>query len=60
VDSFSGLILSELGRPPEVGDRIHWNGLSFEVSRLHGRGVREAIVSLDREGGDATRSDPAE
>ncbi len=56
VDSVSGLILSELGRPPQVGDRIHWNGLSFEVSSLHGRGVREAIVSPDREDGDATGS----
>jgi CBS domain containing-hemolysin-like protein len=55
VDSVSGLILSELGRPPQAGDRIHWSGLSFEVSSLHGRGVREAIVGPDdREGGEST------
>jgi CBS domain containing-hemolysin-like protein len=55
VDSVSGLILSGLGRPPQVGDRIHWSGLSFEVSSLHGHGVREAIVGPDnREGGEST------
>ncbi|MBK5964837.1 hypothetical protein CCR95_12285 [Thiocystis minor] len=48
VDSVSGLILSELGRPPLVGDRIHWNDLSFKVSSLYGRGVRQAVVTLDR------------
>jgi CBS domain containing-hemolysin-like protein len=48
VDSVSGLILSELGRPPLVGDRIRWNDLSFKVSSLHGRGVRQAVVTRDR------------
>lgn len=46
VDTLSGLILSELGRPPEIGDRVDWNGLAIEVSGLHGRGVRLAVVSL--------------
>ncbi len=46
LDSVSGLILSELGRPPLVGDRVDWEGLSFEVSRLYGRGVRQAVVTL--------------
>ncbi len=47
VDSVSGLILSELGRPPRVGDRIRWSGLILEVGSLHGRGVRQASVRLD-------------
>jgi CBS domain containing-hemolysin-like protein len=46
VDSVSGLILSELGRPPRLGDQVQWNGLSFEVVSLHGRGVRQAVVSF--------------
>ena len=50
VDSVSGLILSELGRPALVGDRIHWNGLSFEVSSLYGRGVRQAMVTREPSG----------
>lgn len=46
VDSLSGLVLSELGRPAEIGDRIRWGGLDIEVSSLHGRGVRQAMVTL--------------
>jgi CBS domain containing-hemolysin-like protein len=46
VDTVSGLILDELGRPPEVGDAIDWSGLRFQVSRLHGHGVASAIVSV--------------
>jgi len=46
IDSVSGLILSELGRPPRLGDVVQWSGLRFEVFSLHGRGVRQAVVSL--------------
>jgi CBS domain containing-hemolysin-like protein len=46
LDSVSGLILCELGRPPRLGDQVQWNGLNFEVIRLHGRGVSQAVVSL--------------
>lgn len=49
VDTVSGLILSELGRPPRLGDRVQWNGLNFEVVSLHGHGVRRAVVSLINE-----------
>jgi CBS domain containing-hemolysin-like protein len=45
VDTVSGLILDELGRPPEVGDTVDWCGLAFEVARLHGLGVASAIVA---------------
>jgi CBS domain containing-hemolysin-like protein len=53
VDSVSGLILSELGRPPRLGDQVQWSGLSFEVVSLHGRGVRQAVVSLIDDHGPA-------
>lgn len=45
VDTVSGLILSELGRPPRLRDRVYWSGLEFEVVGLIGRGVRQAIVT---------------
>lgn len=45
VDTVSGLILSALGRPPMKGDRVHWNGLRFDVASVHGRGVLQALVS---------------
>lgn len=47
IDTVSGLILSELGRPPMLGDSIRWNGLHFEVSGLYGRGVRQATLTLE-------------
>jgi len=46
VHSVSGLILSELGRPPRLGDQVQWNGINFEVISLHGHGVRQAVVSI--------------
>ena len=61
VDSVSGLILSELGRPPRLGDRVRWNGLNFEVISLHGHGVRQAVVSLidDESAGGSVDSEKA-
>jgi len=50
VDTVSGLILSELGRPPLEGDRVHWSGLRFDVSSVRGRGVLQALVSPDPSG----------
>ncbi len=46
VDTVSGLILSELGRPPQVGDQVQWSGLNFDVISLHGRGVGQAVLSV--------------
>ncbi|MBK1617305.1 hypothetical protein CKO42_02320 [Lamprobacter modestohalophilus] len=46
VETVSGLILSELGRPPRKGDRIQWQDLVFEVTRLHGHGVQQARLTL--------------
>ena len=53
VDTVSGLILSELGRPPRVGDRVRWSGLDFDVTGLIGRGVRQAIVTRRSQGLDS-------
>jgi len=39
VDTVSGLVLALLDRPPEVGDRVSWNGLSVEVTEIEGHGV---------------------
>jgi CBS domain containing-hemolysin-like protein len=47
IDTVSGLILSELGRPPVLGDSVRWNGLHFEVSGLFGRGVRQATLTFE-------------
>jgi CBS domain containing-hemolysin-like protein len=52
VDSVSGLILTLLGRPPRVGDRVEYGRLELAVTSTQGRGVDEAAVTL-RESADA-------
>jgi CBS domain containing-hemolysin-like protein len=49
VDSVSGLVLTLLGRPPNVGDLVRWGRLSIEVTATRGHGVDEAAVSLNPE-----------
>ncbi len=44
IDSISGLVLTLLGRPPEVGDEVEFEGLVFRVVEVEGRGVSECIV----------------
>jgi CBS domain containing-hemolysin-like protein len=46
VDSVSGLILMLLGRVPRVGDSVLFGRLEFKVTRVKGRGVDEALVTL--------------
>ncbi len=46
VDSVSGLILTLLGRPPEVGDAVRYDRLTLEVTAVKGHGVEEAAANL--------------
>jgi CBS domain containing-hemolysin-like protein len=46
VDSISGLILTLLGRPPTVGDAVHYDRLDLTVTAVKGHGVDEAAVTL--------------
>jgi CBS domain containing-hemolysin-like protein len=46
VDSVSGLILTLLGRPPQVGDTVRYGRLQFEVTAVKGHGVEECAVWL--------------
>jgi CBS domain containing-hemolysin-like protein len=45
VDTVSGLILAELDRPPDVGDRVSWGGLDFEVIAIEGHGVSRCRIA---------------
>lgn len=46
VDSVSGVVLTTLGRPPQVGDAIRYDRLLLEVTKVQGHGVEEAAVTL--------------
>ena len=46
VDSVSGLVLTLLGRPPNVGDTVRYDRLVFTVTAVIGHGVEECAVWL--------------
>jgi len=46
VDTVGGLVMTRLGRIPEVGDRVEVDGLTLRVEELDGR--RVALVRMER------------
>ena len=46
LDTVSGLVLTLLERPAEVGDRVSFGGLDFQVRSVQGRGVRECAIEV--------------
>jgi CBS domain containing-hemolysin-like protein len=45
VDSVSGLVLTLLGRPPQIGDTVRYGRLQIEVTALQGHGVSQVAVT---------------
>jgi CBS domain containing-hemolysin-like protein len=45
VQSVSGLVLAELGRPAAVGDAVVWNDVRIEVVSVAGLGVGNAVMT---------------
>lgn len=50
VSTISGLVLSLLGQPPDVGDVVTYDGVRFEVTEVEGHGVAEVVAELVPEG----------
>ena len=40
-----GLVLTLLGRPPAVGDRVAYDGIQFEITVVDGHGVGRCQVT---------------
>jgi CBS domain containing-hemolysin-like protein len=45
VQSVSGLVLAQLGRPAVPGDVVTWNGVRIEVTAVAGAGVADAVMT---------------
>jgi CBS domain containing-hemolysin-like protein len=45
VDSVSGLVLTLLGRPAQIGDSVRYDRLKIDVTALQGHGVSEVAVT---------------
>jgi CBS domain containing-hemolysin-like protein len=45
VQSISGLVLAQLGRPAAVGDVVSYKDVRIEVTAVAGRGIGEAVLT---------------
>jgi CBS domain containing-hemolysin-like protein len=58
-DTIGGLVLGQLGRPPEIGDEIVLDGYTLRVDEVDGPRVAQVIVR-EREGESDEEEDAAE
>jgi putative hemolysin len=48
--SLGGLVISQLGRIPRIGDHTSWNGLDLEVVEMDGPRLDRILVTLREDG----------
>ncbi len=46
IETVSGLVLAVLQRPPHMGDSVTYQGIRLQVTRVDGKGVAEALVTV--------------
>jgi putative hemolysin len=46
VTTVAGLVLDQMGRIPNVGDRTHWDSIDLEVIDMDGQRIDRLLVSL--------------
>jgi putative hemolysin len=56
VDTVGGLVMAELDRIPQVGDRAEWQGMELTVESVRGRRAESLLVSF----GAARGEEPAD
>jgi putative hemolysin len=49
VSSVAGLVLNQLGRMPQIGERTKWHGLELEVVDLDGQRIDRVLVTMASE-----------
>jgi CBS domain containing-hemolysin-like protein len=57
-DTLGGLVLGELGRPPEVGDELDLDGYTLRVDEVDGPRVAQVIIR-ERQGDDTNAEEPS-
>lgn len=52
VNTVGGLIMTELGRIPQTGDRVEHDNIVFLVEEVEGRAVETALITLPQTSGE--------
>ncbi len=51
--TLSGMVMLLTGRLPATGDRVQWDGWSFEIVAMHGKTIDKVLARKDADAADA-------
>jgi CBS domain containing-hemolysin-like protein len=46
-DTLGGFIYNQLGFIPEGGEEVHWNGITFKITKIEGNRISKVLVKYD-------------